>query len=496
MLSIDQVKEELASQDCPISIEAMTVAVASLKHYKDKHHSTFNCVVLNLDDKNPEQNEFNQFLIQLNQNKNLYPENTRIQIIFKHGNHWSTMDVRVNQGQLEFYFLDAANSMPTVLQGFSSIFEHCPNAKLTYSGAFLQMEGKHCPYFALDHALAFSKINDLHETLRPCVSHENIGRFEHYADYIQFLVQSRQELSQFNRPSFLEAIKLLNYVKIIDLPQHFGSLIKHIQDLDYYRTNVSGRNFVRYNGKPVNDYVKQHSRNLNGDNPYSVPKLCNMGIVDKKLKIKKRAAEFLAGMTEQEYSTLVDRRKSLGLVDCKSTPQGVLDNPNAMDLKDQRVNEPEKSEQRQARVIELQFKRNLNLLHEKKSEFELKVNKGQFNYKKAFDAASALHKELVSAGEAYFANPTQDRYREFKRVCDKSITANRLELEKHRGLVTIILNITAIILTAGIGYGIALGIGMVLNGSKFSFFSTDSVKKINAIEDAIMNAAPNTASAA
>ncbi|WP_133141074.1 hypothetical protein [Legionella quateirensis] len=496
MLLIDQVKAELASKDCPISIEAMTVAVASLKHYKDKHHSALNCVVLNLDAMNPEQNEFDQFLIQLNQNKKLLPEHTRIQIVYKHGTHWSTIDVRVNQGHLEFYILDAANSMQTVLQGLSSIIEHCPNAKLTFSGGYLQTEGKHCPYFALDYALALSKIENLHESLSTSVSDGKLGTFANYGAYIQHLITTRGELSQFNRPFFMEAIKSLNYVKIMDLPQHFGSIIKHIQALNYFDAYIAGKNYVRHNGKPVDDYVKQHTRNHYSGNPYMEPKFYNMSIMDRKLKIKTRAAEFLDGITEQDYSTLVAKRKSLDLLDFKSTPQRVQDNPNTSDFKEQHANEPEKSEHRQAPVIELQFNRHLHLLHEKKNEFQFKLNKGQTHYKNAFDAASVLHSELKRAGKVYFANPTQDNYIEFKRICDKSITANRPELEKHRGLLTIILNITAIILTAGIGYGIALGIGMMLNGNKFSFFSTDSVKKINAIEDVIMKATPNTVSAA
>jgi hypothetical protein len=148
-------------------------------------------------------------------------------------------------------------------------------------------------------------------------------------------------------------------------------------------------------------------------------------------------------------------------------------------------------ELKEAGVMEQEFNNNLHLLEKKKQQFYTSLEEGKEELRKAYEAAEALHKELHNAGQAYFAQePDLDRYKKFKETCEQSIKVHRPELDKHRGCAKIIVNIFAIILTLGVGYGIALGIGKLINGSKFSFFSTNSTEKINLIEDSIEKADP------
>jgi hypothetical protein len=145
-----------------------------------------------------------------------------------------------------------------------------------------------------------------------------------------------------------------------------------------------------------------------------------------------------------------------------------------------------------SKIIREEFNNRLMLLENKKEQFLSKVNEGKKEYRKAYEAADAIHFTLKSEGERYFANPTQEKYSKFNKKCTKCILDNRVELEKHRGLAKIILNVLAFIVTVGIGYGIALGIGKLFKGKNFSFYSTDSEKKINAITETVEKAVPKT----
>lgn len=110
----------------------------------------------------------------------------------------------------------------------------------------------------------------------------------------------------------------------------------------------------------------------------------------------------------------------------------------------------------------------------------------------AFYAAKTLHTELKKAGDIYFSqSPTLDSYRTFQTTCSREITAARRVLDTHANWNKILLNILAIVSTGVIGYAIAAGINYAIN-KKFTFFSTDSSLKIDAVEKTIRQfAAPS-----
>ncbi|BCA96483.1 hypothetical protein TUM19329_28440 [Legionella antarctica] len=136
--------------------------------------------------------------------------------------------------------------------------------------------------------------------------------------------------------------------------------------------------------------------------------------------------------------------------------------------------------------FELEFKQKIDLLTKKMIQFQ-----DEPNHKDAFDAASLLYDKLKEEGDDYFGNPpTRDSYQEFKKNCEGHIKTARLELDNHRGWTKIILNVIAIVLSAGIGYLFAAGVNMAVNKGKFTFFSTDSSLVIDEIEDSINKSKP------
>ncbi|KTD43357.1 hypothetical protein [Legionella quateirensis] len=132
------------------------------------------------------------------------------------------------------------------------------------------------------------------------------------------------------------------------------------------------------------------------------------------------------------------------------------------------------------------YNKSIGLLLQKISDMA-----GKPECKKAIIAAHRLHTALKAEGEKYFSGELSTaRHKEFKQNCEGFIKTARLELDQHRGFNKILLNILAIVLTAGIGYAFAASIDIALNKGKFTFFSTDSSIKINSIEEHINEMAP------
>ncbi|CEG58614.1 hypothetical protein [Legionella fallonii] len=135
---------------------------------------------------------------------------------------------------------------------------------------------------------------------------------------------------------------------------------------------------------------------------------------------------------------------------------------------------------------EKNYNENIGLLMQKISDFKDKPE-----CQNALNAANILHDALKAEGEKYFSGElSKARYEEFKENCEGFIKTARLELDQHKGFTKILLNILAIVISAGIGYALAAGINIALNRGKFTFFSTDSSIKINSIEESINQVAP------
>ena len=104
-----------------------------------------------------------------------------------------------------------------------------------------------------------------------------------------------------------------------------------------------------------------------------------------------------------------------------------------------------------------------------------------------------LYIALQKEGNNFFTKaPTPGDYETFKSNCEGHVKDARQVLDHHRGWRKILLNIFAIIITAGVGYALAAGINIAIKG-RFTFFSTDSSEKLSEIEEFIEN---NTSSPA
>lgn len=98
----------------------------------------------------------------------------------------------------------------------------------------------------------------------------------------------------------------------------------------------------------------------------------------------------------------------------------------------------------------------------------------------AYTAASNLHHILLQTGKDYFSYNLS--YLDFKKICEEEITQARPALEPHRGYKEILANIALFIASL---------VRSVWHG-KMTFFSfnTDSIAKVNEIQDSINKVVP------
>ncbi|CEG58389.1 hypothetical protein [Legionella fallonii] len=136
-----------------------------------------------------------------------------------------------------------------------------------------------------------------------------------------------------------------------------------------------------------------------------------------------------------------------------------------------------------------EFNKAIDVLKQKMEEFKKNPDfEEDPKLQKAFNAANKLHNKLERAGNDYFRKePSEAAYDKFARSCKSHINEARAVLDEHRGWKKILINVVAIIATAGIGYAIAAGINMAMNKGKFTFFSTDSSLKLDSIEEHLEN---------
>ena len=172
--SLIELKTQLAPSNNNTSPEAMAIIVAQMKEQAKLKGFLFNCVVINRDNKQGD--ELVQFLSLLEKNKHALKDQ-RIQVVYLHKEHWSTLDIQIKQGALDFFLLDAANSLPTVLNAFTTLYTYCPGASLKYSGPNTQSDNLNCSYFSVVDAFNLAKIADLHTILTGCVKTDNLGMY-------------------------------------------------------------------------------------------------------------------------------------------------------------------------------------------------------------------------------------------------------------------------------------------------------------------------------
>ncbi|CEK09733.1 hypothetical protein [Legionella hackeliae] len=340
---------ELNSQGATLSIDTMSVVVDYYTQKARKKAINFNCFVLARD--NGDGDEFLDFLSILQENKEHFPDYTRFQVMFLDSGHWSAMDVRIKNGCLEFFIIDAANSLPQVLSAITAIHEKCPDSLTTYSGGSMQADEDNCAYFALEHAYALAKIPDLHDTLKEHVNTGKIGPFKNYVSFIESLIhQDTRILRTLAQDRVLNAVDKLQYVPTINFPKHFGSLLKHMQHLSIFDNHFAKKGFIRHNKKTLDAYIKDHTKPFKKDT-YSQPHDRNFSIIDKIAKIKMNVLAYLSTINHAVTAILENRKnytKELLALQKRS--------PSALDTKEaKKTAGQEETSSKSQKAIELDY---------------------------------------------------------------------------------------------------------------------------------------------
>ena len=109
----------------------------------------------------------------------------------------------------------------------------------------------------------------------------------------------------------------------------------------------------------------------------------------------------------------------------------------------------------------------------------------QEKYQDGIFAANNLHQAIKFGAKMYFASFQTPKDKEvFRNLCTESIAAARPALEKHRVLNKGLANLCLAIAGLGIGFVIAGLINLAVSkGKHFLFFTTDSERKLDALED-------------
>lgn len=110
----------------------------------------------------------------------------------------------------------------------------------------------------------------------------------------------------------------------------------------------------------------------------------------------------------------------------------------------------------------------------------------------AYDAAKTLYEGLTEASNTFFVKNKQkkEEYQFFKTNCYCLIETARPELEKHRDCRTILANILLSIAGIGVIYLIAAAINKAVTGKFLFFSSTNSSKRLDAIQKVIFESDP------
>jgi hypothetical protein len=249
----------LHSDDPELSPEAMIIVVAALKrHYREKG-ITYNPIVI-------ADSDLAGFFEYLKANHNTFPEDTRFQVLSfnKNNKHWSVMDIRIKNGIIEFYLLDAAyfSNREIILK----IMKSCSDFRIKYSSGHIQSDLKHCAIFAIDHSVQMAKMKDFH------------GKLDAVKGYN------------------LSTDPTIQFVPLDNMPPEFGVLMRNMQSLkklSQLSRKISG--LAGSKKAHLDDYLNSKNRKQE-ELIESVPVLRNMAIKIKRQIIKDRALQFLLSL--------------------------------------------------------------------------------------------------------------------------------------------------------------------------------------------------------
>lgn len=297
LISYNQLKKDFSPNNNLLSPCGMAMAVSQLTEHAREKGREFHCLVIDRDNS-PDELEL------LLADVNLINFDTRFQIVYRTKHHWSTIDVQIKNGQINFFLLDAANSLIHTLDAMVTINKICPKAQITYCPSLLQSDTDNCAYFALDDAYNLSRMDDLHEELKPCVTRGAYANYENYCAAIEEDLNTYPSLkpliSKYGKGEILKVVKQVNYISCLNLPKSFGAILKNIQSLSTFSKHFSGKGYYRLsNHKSVFDYVKQHTENKR-----------NNALLHKKNKIKLSTLGYVQ-KHQHDYQAILATRQQL-----------------------------------------------------------------------------------------------------------------------------------------------------------------------------------------
>lgn len=232
----------------------------------------------------------------------------RFQVVYKSKAHWSTMDVQIKNGQINFFLLDAANSIFYILDAITTINTVCPTAKIKYFGSTMQRDTANCAYFSLDDAYNLAKIPYLHEELEPFVTKGPIGNFSDYYHNMENMIMMHRLnpecaalFSKYGKNKIMEVAQHIEYISYLNLPKSFGAIIKNIQSLSMFEQNFANKGYHRPNLKSVDLYIQKHTNKV---------AIQNDALKHRKDKIKESTLAYLQERQE-DYQTILATRQQL-----------------------------------------------------------------------------------------------------------------------------------------------------------------------------------------
>lgn len=308
-------QNELDNTDEPIfSSNAMRIVIAEKRQRRAKNNLVFNCLVL---DREAKSDELVEFLESLEKQKLIMPNNTRFQFVYRTKcdtpvgtYHWSTGDVRINDGKLEFYLIDAASHLPGVLKAFTMINTKCPGAVIRYSGGSMQRDGHNCATFAVDYAICLAKIDNLHDKLKPLEHKGNIGRFASYSDYLISAIKTDPTIiNGLNLQAVLDVIKQIKYISAsADFTVEFGPLFRNMQYLKFLADVIIPKGMRGNKTQSLEEYITQRNsfpQDLLRNSTEILEHTKNIAIDKKRVNIKSKAAQFLRQLTDSAFDQIV-----------------------------------------------------------------------------------------------------------------------------------------------------------------------------------------------
>lgn len=248
---------DMNKQENVLSFNEMALALVALdtKIKKKNTSRLFNCCLINCQDND---NELSAFfgLLKANHQK-LHSQ--RIQVIYLKEMHWSLLDIDITESGLSFILYDDANSLKYIIPLLLNVRDLFPEATLAYLASNFQKDSNSCAYFALHAIENLTKINNLHQVINRFPSEFTLK------NSVEDLRQhSDDEWTKQPDKVLTDLINQVQYINMCQWPLELGSLVKTIQSCSYFEEFIEKKNYLRHNGKSLNNYLKNKTDESTG----------------------------------------------------------------------------------------------------------------------------------------------------------------------------------------------------------------------------------------